>query len=111
MTALCGFADSFWWLFVARVGVGLGEACLHPAAYSLISDYFPKHQRGRAYGLFGAAATIGISVSLFAGALVIALLGSGDVTVAFLGPLAMWKGAFLLASLPRSAVKKSELQP
>ena len=100
MTALCAFADSFWMLFLARIGVGLGEACLHPAAYSLISDYFPKEQRGRAFGLFAAAATIGISVSLFAGAAVIGALGSGDVTFWPFGTLAMWKATFLIASLP-----------
>jgi len=100
MTALCGFANSFWALFLARVGVGLGEACLHPAAYSLISDYFPKERRGRAYGMFGAAATVGISVSLFAGAAVIGLLGQDGVTLWPLGRLPMWKAAFLIASLP-----------
>ena len=100
MTALCGFADSFWALFLARVGVGMGEACLHPAAYSLISDYFPPERRGRAYSLFGGAATIGISVSLFAGAAVIAMLGSGQVDAGPFGSLAMWKAAFLIASLP-----------
>jgi MFS family permease len=33
MTALCGFVQGFWSLFAARVGVGVGEAALSPAAY------------------------------------------------------------------------------
>src|SRR3954468_15372996 len=37
MTASCGFARSFWGLFAARVGVGVGEAALSPAAFSLLS--------------------------------------------------------------------------
>src|SRR5436309_14990932 len=40
MTALCSAAKSFWSLFLARMGVGVGEATLAPAAFSLISDYF-----------------------------------------------------------------------
>ena len=45
MTVACGFAASFWGLFAARIGVGIGEATLSPAAYSLISDYFPPERR------------------------------------------------------------------
>ncbi len=100
MTALCGLADSFLTLFLARVGVGLGEACLHPAAYSMICDLFPPERRGRAYALFGAAATLGIAISLFAGAAVIGVLaGVGDIVLPF-GTLALWKAAFLVASVP-----------
>ena len=41
MTALCGLARDFRQLFAARVGVGVGEATLTPAALSMISDCFP----------------------------------------------------------------------
>ena len=41
MTALSGFANSFAMLAVARIGVGVGEAAASPAAYSMISDWFP----------------------------------------------------------------------
>lgn len=99
-TALCGLATSFGLLFLARVGVGLGEACLHPSAYSMISDYFSQERRGRAYSLFGGAATIGISISLFAGAMLITVLGKEPITVWPFGTLAPWRVAFLLASLP-----------
>jgi len=100
MTALCGLATAFWLLFIARVGVGLGEACLHPAAYSLISDLFPAERRGRAYAAFGAAGTIGISASLFGGAAVIALIGPSGITLWPFGHLPMWQAAFLAVSLP-----------
>ena len=50
MTAVCGLARSFGQLFVARVGVGVGEAALSPAAYSMIADLFPKERLGRALG-------------------------------------------------------------
>src|SRR6478736_3379071 len=44
MTAACGLARSFWGLFAARVGVGVGEAALSPAAFSLLADYFPPRK-------------------------------------------------------------------
>ena len=44
-TAACGLARSFTGLFVARAGVGVGEATLTPAAWSLLADYFPPHRR------------------------------------------------------------------
>ena len=43
----CGLATGFWSLFLARVGVGFGEAGGVAPAYSLISDYFPKASRAR----------------------------------------------------------------
>jgi len=46
MTAACGLARNFSQLFLARIGVGVGEATLNPSAYSLISDYFPRQRRG-----------------------------------------------------------------
>ncbi|MBF8270217.1 MAG: lgoT, partial [Gammaproteobacteria bacterium] len=46
MTAVCGLARNFSNLFLARIGVGIGEACLTPAAYSMIADLFPKPKRG-----------------------------------------------------------------
>jgi MFS family permease len=48
MTAACGLAQNFWQLFLGRLGVGVGEAGGVAPAYSLISDYFPSHQRARA---------------------------------------------------------------
>ena len=49
-TAACAFARSFSHLFVARICVGVGEAALSPAAYSLLADSFPPdaaQSRGR----------------------------------------------------------------
>ena len=41
-TAACGLATSYAQLFLARMLVGVGQAALSPAAYSLIADYFPQ---------------------------------------------------------------------
>src|SRR5581483_12435678 len=48
MTMLCGLAKTFWHLFIARMGLGVGETTSGPSAYSLLSDYFPPHRLPRA---------------------------------------------------------------
>ena len=48
MSALCGVAKNFGQLFLARVGVGVGEAAGAPPSYSIVSDYFPAERRGMA---------------------------------------------------------------
>ncbi len=53
MTAVCGMAQSFAVLALARVGVGVGEAAGSPCSHSLISDYFPPERRGRALAVYG----------------------------------------------------------
>ena len=67
MTALCGAARSVWSLFVCRVGVGIGEAALSPAAYSLIADSFPPRSRARAYAVYTLGVTVGSGVALILG--------------------------------------------
>jgi predicted MFS family arabinose efflux permease len=65
MTTVCGLARSFPQLFLARMGVGIGEAgCLAPA-HSLLGDYFPRERRALAISLFQCGAVIGSSVGLF----------------------------------------------
>jgi len=52
ITVVSGCSRSLISLFLARVGVGLGESTMTPAASSLISDYFPPAARPRAFGMF-----------------------------------------------------------
>ncbi|MGL5839883.1 MAG: MFS transporter [Sphingorhabdus sp.] len=66
MTALCGLAVGFWTLFLARVGVAVGEACIGPTSMSLISDNFPVEKRSRPIGVWYAGAALA-SVATFAG--------------------------------------------
>lgn len=67
MTTACGLARNFFELFVARIGVGLGEAGCAPAAHSLISDHFPRAFRGRALATYQLAVPIGILVGSIVG--------------------------------------------
>src|SRR3954470_10232080 len=64
MTVLSGFASSFGMLATARIGVGIGEASASPAAYSMISDYFPKEKRGTALSIYSAGLYVGGGLSL-----------------------------------------------
>jgi len=66
-TALCGAAGSFWQLFLARMGVGIGEAGGVAPSYALISDYFPPRQRARALAIFSLGIPIGSAIGLFFG--------------------------------------------
>ncbi|MBA4052008.1 MAG: MFS transporter, partial [Erythrobacter sp.] len=52
MTALCGLAQNFWQLLLARVGVGVGEAGCTPPAHSLISDMVPPEKRASALAFY-----------------------------------------------------------
>src|SRR5262245_13165679 len=87
MTALCAVARSFWTLFLARMGVGVGEATLSPSAFSLLSDYFPKERLGTALSVFSMGIFFGSGLALIIGGLVIGAVGS-------------WRWTFLLVGLP-----------
>ena len=58
MTALSGLADSFTELFLARIGVGIGEAALAPAAYSLVADAFERRTVPKAMAVFSVGSTL-----------------------------------------------------
>lgn len=64
MTATTGIARSFAQLFLARMGVGIGEAGCVPAAHSLIGDYFPAERRAMGVSTFQAGALAGVSAGL-----------------------------------------------
>lgn len=67
MTALCGLAQNFWQLAIARVLVGVGEAGASPPSHSLISDYYPPERRARALSVFTIGAPVGIMVGFVLG--------------------------------------------
>jgi predicted MFS family arabinose efflux permease len=81
-TAGSGLAHSFLQLFVARLGVGVGEAGGVAPAYSLISDYFHPHQRARALGFYSLGIPVGSALGLlFGGYLAVALSWRSAFTV------------------------------
>ncbi|MDV3455375.1 MFS transporter [Sphingomonas sp. HF-S4] len=95
-TIASGLASDFAGLFAARLGVGIGEAALAPAAYSLIADLYPPERRGRAVALYTLGATIGSSIAYFAGGLLIEFASAHG---AILG-LPPWRFVFFAAGAP-----------
>ena len=100
-TILCGLAASFWQLFAARAGIGIGEACLLPAAYSLVADSFRAEQRGRAMSLLTVATAVGGgSSALLGGALLTLWSGADVVAMPLAGVVETWRAVFMVAGTP-----------
>ncbi|WP_321490111.1 MFS transporter [uncultured Hyphomonas sp.] len=100
-TVLCGISKTFVQLFLARVGVGVGEAALSPAAYSLMSDYFDKSQLPRAISLYTAGIFIGAGLAYFLGGEVVGMINDHPyVTVPLLGQITSWHFVFIAVGFP-----------
>jgi MFS family permease len=84
-TAACGLAQNFWHLFLARMGVGIGEAGGVAPSYALISDFFPKERRARALALFSLGIPIGSALGVFFGGWIATNLD--------------WRSAFIIVGL------------
>lgn len=101
MTMACGLAGNFGQLFLARVGVGIGEAALNPCAYSIIGDSFPKERLARAISVFSTGSMIGSGLAFaFGGLLIKFLVDAPDLTVLMIGKVHAWQLAFFVAGLP-----------
>ncbi|MFO1355298.1 MAG: MFS transporter [Gammaproteobacteria bacterium] len=101
MTAACGVARQYWQLFLARAGVGVGEASLAPAAYSLLSDLFPPERRGLAFGIFSSGSSIGSGLALVIGGWVVGeVTATGARELPWLGLLQPWQLTFVYIGVP-----------
>jgi len=80
MTAASGLATNFWQLFLARMGVGVGEAGGVAPAYSLIADFFPPSQRARAMSIYSFGIPIGGALGVVFGGVIATLI---DWRIAF----------------------------
>jgi MFS family permease len=97
-TILCGFARSYEQLFITRMFVGLGEACLAPAAASIATDLFASARRGRAMGVMLMGGAVGTGASaLLAGAITHHF--ANGATGLFSG-FATWQLTFIAAGAP-----------
>src|SRR5262249_32069278 len=100
MTGGCGLAGSYWELFLLRTGVGVGEACLSPAAYSLITDSFPPDKRAMPFSVYTMAIYIGSGCAFLFGALLIRAFGAKElVAVPLVGLTRPWQVLFLMLGL------------
>ena len=100
-TALCGITRVFWQLFVARMFVGIGEATLSPATFSILADYFPRKSLTRALSVITGSGFLGSGLALMIGGLVFQkMLDIGPVDLGVFGLVRPWQMAFLAVSVP-----------
>ncbi len=100
-TAVCGTAKNFWQLFAARMGVGVGEAALSPAAYSMITDAFPKSKLGLALGVYSMGSFLGAGLAYIIGGVAIEMVSKiGIVEVPIIGTIKPWQMTFFIVGLP-----------
>jgi MFS family permease len=101
MTAFCGLARSFSQLFLMRIGVGVGEAALSPAAYSIISDYFPREKRGVPISMYSMGVFFGGGIAFILGGFVVQLTtGASEVVIPLIGSVRPWQLTFFIVGLP-----------
>ncbi|AMN47697.1 hypothetical protein ACG33_11415 [Steroidobacter denitrificans] len=100
-TAACGLANTFGELFVARMLVGIGEAGLAPAAYSLIADLFKPKQRARAFAVYGSGIYLGSGLAFVLGGRLVEFLETlPPLDVALFGTMQGWQLTFMIAGAP-----------
>jgi MFS family permease len=99
--AACGLASNFQQLLAARLAVGIGEASLSPAAYSMIADLFPRRRLALALGVFGIGSVLGSAVAFIGGGAAIEYLeGIGPQELPLLGLTEPWQMVFLATGAP-----------
>lgn len=101
MTSASALADGFWQLAICRLGVGVGEAALGPAALSIISDLFSKDRRHTPLSVFLSAGVIGgAGAYIIGGGAVLFVSQMSDVSLPYIGQLSPWRLVFLCMGLP-----------
>ncbi len=98
--AACGLASSFAMLFLARIGVGVGEATIAPAGASLIADYFPPVMRPKAYGIYILGTSVGTGAAFLLGASALDVAAQVRAGVPALAKFQDWQIVFLLVGAP-----------
>lgn len=100
MTAACGTARHYWQFLIYRMGVGVGEATLSPAAYSLIADYFPRETRATAISVYSMGIYIGSGLAFLLGGLVVKFAAAhGELVLPVVGTTRPWQLIFFLLGI------------
>ena len=98
-TVLSGLSHTYDQLLVARICVGLGEAALGPAAYSILSDLFPRRRLAIAFSVFNLGLVLGSVLALLISGQVIASAVDG-VVLPVVGFRNVWQATFILIGIP-----------
>ncbi len=101
MTIACGLTRSYWQIFIARIGVGVGEATLSPSTTSLIGDYFPRKDIPLALSIFQIGPIAGSGIAFIIGGVVLGIVESADpLVLPFIGELKPWQQTFVYVGAP-----------
>lgn len=95
-TGLCGLANNFWHLFIARMGVGVGEATLSPVGYAIAGDLFSRRRLALATGTLAAGTALGAALAYGIGGF---LMEWAEARGGLFG-LRPWQTAIVLVALP-----------
>lgn len=100
-TAACGLANSFRQLFIARAAVGMGEAALTPAAWSMMADYFPPERRSFPISIFLMGPYLGAGFSMILGGALMGMMSEmSTITIPLLGEFKPWQVTFIVVGAP-----------
>ena len=100
MTAACGLAKHYWQLFIFRMGVGVGEAALSPAAYSMISDHFPPERRATAISVYSMGIYLGMGLAFILGGSIVTWASAQSIiTLPVIGDIRPWQTVFLVLGI------------
>ncbi len=100
-TTACGIASTFPQMLMLRMGVGVGEAALSPAAYSLVTDYVPPKRLSTAIGLYGAGIYIGSGLSFLLGGLIRSYAATkAALSLPLVGQIHPWQILFFAVGVP-----------
>jgi len=104
-TAGCGIAQTYAVMLVLRMGVGVGEAALSPAAYSLITDYFEGKRLATALSVYAMGIYVGSGLSYLLGGLVVRFASTREMwTLPVVGAIHPWQLIFFAVGLPGIAL-------
>src|SRR5215831_1595716 len=103
-TTGCGLARTFPQMLALRMGVGVGEAALSPAAYSLITDYVPRQKLSTAISIYSMGIYLGAGLSFVLGGIVRQTAAQGMSTLPIVGEIRGWQILFFIVGLPGLAV-------
>ncbi len=99
MTAASGLARSFSMLAICRVGVGIGEASASPAAYSMLSDYYPPRLRATVIAIYASGVYLGAGIGIFLGGAILEAWATAYPENPPFG-LKGWQVAFMAVGIP-----------
>ncbi|MEP3225576.1 MAG: MFS transporter [Parasphingorhabdus sp.] len=94
-----GLATGFAMLFFARMLVGVGEATLAPAGFSMVSDYFSKEKLPAAISVFTGSGFIGSGLALVIGGFLYEKLSASGPTKLPFGTFEPWQMTFFAVTL------------